>query len=175
MNEQRKIVLFIATSLDGYIARENGDINWLNDVQGEGDNGFTEFYKTIDTIIMGKTTYDHVLTLAEEFPHLDRKNYVFSNSRTGIDKFVEFVRGDVVKFTRNLQNQDGKNIWLVGGSALLDQFLKENLVDEFIITVAPIVLGKGIPLFKNDNPELMLSLNGSMRFGEFIQLHYVKK
>ncbi|MHB1405002.1 MAG: dihydrofolate reductase family protein [Desulfitobacteriaceae bacterium] len=175
MNEHRKVILFIATSLDGYIATESGDINWLNSVQGEGDNGLAEFYKTIDTVIMGKTTYDHVLTLVEDFPHSDRKCYVFSNSKTGNDKYVEFIKGDVVKFTRNLQYQNGINIWLVGGAGLLNQFLKENLIDEFIITVAPVVLGNGIPLFKKDNPEFKLSLQGCRRFGEFVQLHYVRK
>jgi len=175
MNTPRKIVLFIATSLDGYIAMENGDIDWLNDVQGDGDNGFTEFYKTIDTIVMGKTTYDHVLTLTEDFPHADKKCYVFSTSRSGNDKYVEIVMGDVVNFTTKLQDQRGGSIWLVGGSELLDQFLKANLVDEFIITVAPIVLGKGIPLFKKDNPQLILSLKGSRQFGEFVQLHYGRK
>jgi dihydrofolate reductase len=175
MNEKRKVVLFIATSLDGFIAKENGDINWLNEVQGEGDNGFTEFYNAIDTIIMGRTTYEHVLTLADDFPHSDKKCYVFSNSKIGKDEYVEFVRGDIVKFTRNLQQLDGVNIWLVGGSGLLDQFLKENLVDEFIITLAPIILGNGIPLFKKDNPELTLSFKGSRHFGEFVQLHYVRK
>lgn len=93
-----------------------------------------------------------------------------ANSITGVDKYVEFVQGDVVGFTRNLQHQHGQNIWLVGGSGLLDQFLKENLVDEFIVTFAPILLGKGIHLFKKDIPEIMLSLNGSRRFGEFVQL-----
>ncbi|HBP63570.1 MAG TPA: dihydrofolate reductase [Desulfosporosinus sp.] len=172
---KRKIILFIATSLDGYIAMENGDINWLNTVKGEGDNGFTEFYKTIDTIVMGKTTYDHVLTLAEEFPHSDRKCYVFSTSSTGNDKYVEFVLGDVVMFTNNLQHQVGGDIWLVGGSGLLDQFIKEDLVDEYIITVAPMILGKGIPLFETDNPRLRLSLRESKQFGEFVQLHYLRK
>ncbi len=175
MNVQRKVILFIATSLDGYIAKENGDINWLNNVQGEGGNGFAEFYKTIDTVVMGKTTYDHVLTLVEDFPHSDRKCYIFTNSKTGSDKYVEFVKGDVVRFTKNLLHRDGMNIWLVGGAGLLDQFLKESLIDEFIITVAPIVLGNGIPLFKKDNPELMLSLSRYRRFGEFVQLHYVRK
>lgn len=175
MNEKRKVILFNATSLDGYIAKENGDINWLNNVEGEGDAGFAEFYKTIDTVVMGKTTYDHVLTLVEDFPHSDRKCYVFSNSKTGNDKYVKFVKGDVVRFTRNLQQEDGSNIWLVGGAGLLDQFLKENLIDEFIITVAPIVLGNGIPLFKIDNPEFLLSLIDYRRFGEFVQLHYTRK
>jgi dihydrofolate reductase len=175
MNEQRKVILFIATSLDGYIAKENGDINWLNNIQGEGDNGFAEFYNTIDTVVMGKTTYDHVLTLVEDFPHSDRKCYVFSNSKAGNDKYVEFVKGDVVRFKRNLQHENGSNIWLVGGAGLLDQFLKENLIDEFIITVAPIILGNGIPLFKKDSPEFILSLNSFRRFGEFVQLHYARK
>ena len=115
-----------------------------------------------------------MLTLAEDFPHSDRKCYVFSNSKICKDKHVEFVSGDIVKFTRDLQDLGGVNIWLVGGSGLLDQFLKENLIDEFIITVAPIILGNGILLFKKDNPELKLSFKGSRHFGEFVQLHYVR-
>jgi len=77
--------------------------------------------------------------------------------------------------TYNVPDSDFQSIWLVGGSGLLDQFLKENLVDEFIITVAPIILGKGIPLFKKDNPELKLSFKESRHFGESVQLHYVRK
>lgn len=73
----REIVLFIAASLDGYIAKENDDLEWLMETEGEGDNGYTEMYETIDTIIMGKKTYDYVVEHTETFPYLDKACYVF--------------------------------------------------------------------------------------------------
>ena len=73
----REIVLFIAASLDGYIAKENDDLEWLMETEGEGDNGYTEMYETIDTIIMGKRTYDYVVEHMETFPYVD-KNVMFS-------------------------------------------------------------------------------------------------
>lgn len=76
----REIVLFIAASLDGFIAKEDDDLEWLMETEGEGDNGYTEMYETIDTIIMGKRTYDYVVEHTETFPYLDKKCYVFSNS-----------------------------------------------------------------------------------------------
>ncbi|MCF6094931.1 dihydrofolate reductase family protein [Microaerobacter geothermalis] len=174
MGTQRKVILYIAISVDGYIARENGDIDWLleAETQGEGDNGYAEFYKTIDTVLMGKKTYDQVLTLVDEFPYPQKKCYVFSTSESREDQYVDFVSENVVSFTRRLKQQEGTNIWLVGGAELLDTFLKEKLVDEFIITIIPIMLGKGIPLFKADNPEYKLHLKETTRYGQFVQIHY---
>lgn len=77
MDTKRKVVLFIAASLDGYIARENGSLDWLDVIEGKGDNGFTEFYQTIDTMIMGNATYDHLMTLVNKFPHSDKTCFVF--------------------------------------------------------------------------------------------------
>jgi dihydrofolate reductase len=175
MSSKRKVVLFIAVSLDGYIARENGNLDWLNAIEGEGDNGFTEFYQTIDTMIMGKATYNQLLTLVDEFPHSDKTCYVFSRSENRQDQYVEFVNEDVAQFTSKLKNQDGSNIWLVGGADLLDIYIKEKLVDEFIVTISPIVLGAGIPLFKEDNPEVNLELKEHKLFGQFVQLRYFVK
>ncbi|MBO9128999.1 dihydrofolate reductase family protein [Bacillus sp. 165] len=175
MGSERKLVLFIATSLDGYIARENGSLDWLYAVEGEGDNGFTEFYNTIDTLVMGKATYDHLMTLVEEFPHSDKTCYIFSRSEQREDKHVTFINEDISEFTRRLMAQSGSNIWLVGGGDLLDTFVKEKLVDEFIVTISPIILGKGVPLFKQDNPEIELELIEQRRFGQFVQLHYLTK
>lgn len=175
MSSERKVVLFIAASLDGYIARENGSLDWLTAVDGEGDNGFTAFYKTIDTLIMGKATYDHLMTLVKEFPHADKTCYVFSRSEKREDPYVEFIDEDIGHFTRRLKNQAGSNIWLVGGGDLLDGFIKEKLVDEWMVTISPIVLGKGVPLFKPNNPEIKLELKEQKRFGQFVQLHYLVK
>ncbi|MDF2904194.1 MAG: dihydrofolate reductase family protein [Bacillus sp. (in: firmicutes)] len=175
MDTKRKVVLFIAASLDGYIARENGSLDWLDAIEGQGDNGFTEFYQTIDTMIMGKATYDHLMTLVDEFPHSDKTCFVFSRSEKRKDQYVEFINEAVIDFTKNLKKQDGSNIWLVGGGDLLDTFIKEKLVDEIILTLSPIVLGSGIPLFKQNNPELKLVLKEQKQYGQFVQLHYLAK
>lgn len=74
----REVILFIATSLDGFIAKEDDNLQWLYDVEGEGDNGYTEMYQSIDTIIMGKRTYDYVMEHTESFPYPDKKNAMYS-------------------------------------------------------------------------------------------------
>jgi dihydrofolate reductase len=173
MNSQRKLVLFIATSLDGYIATNNESLDWLFKVEGEGDNGYSEFYETVDTILMGRRTYDWILNHeTEAFPYSNKDCYVFSRSVSENNKDVKFVNGDIVDFTNQLKSQKGKNIWIVGGGELLHYFIKEKLVDELIITVAPTLIGTGISLFKEDDYELELSLKGTRRFNQFVELHY---
>ncbi len=106
---------------------------------------------------MGKATYDHVLKLTSDFPYHDKKCYVFSRSSQGKDQYVEFVNESVASFLNNL-NQETKKIWLVGGADILADFLKAKRVDEFIISVIPVLLGAGIPLFKRGIPEMNLKL-----------------
>ncbi|MGN4125058.1 dihydrofolate reductase family protein [Lysinibacillus sphaericus] len=171
----REVILFIATSLDGFIAKENDDLQWLYDAEGEGDNGYTEMYQSIDTIILGKRTYDYVMDHTESFPYPDKKCYVFTTSQDGTDDYVEFVKEDVVAFTKKLKEQQGSKIWMVGGAGILDAFMKENLIDEYIITVTPHILGSGIPLFKEKNPQIELNLINTQRFGQMVQQHYKVK
>lgn len=170
---KRPVVLFIATTLDGYIARENGEINWLYEVEGEGDNGYSDFYETIDTVLMGNKTYEYTFELADQFPYPDKKCYVFSRSEHEPSPHVTFVTEDIPGFVENLKEQEGSKIWIVGGAEILDVLLKGKLVDEFIISIVPTILGKGIPLFKQDNPEMKFSLTETKRFGQIVQLHYV--
>ncbi|MED3879553.1 dihydrofolate reductase family protein [Priestia megaterium] len=171
---KKKIVVYIAASLDGYIARENGEIDWLESVEGEGDNGYEDFYQTCDAVVMGKATYDHVQKLTLEFPYPDKKCYVFSRSAQGKDQHVEFVNKSVASFLTNL-NQDTKKIWLVGGADILADFLKAKRVDEFIISVIPVLLGAGIPLFKQGIPEMNLKLTHMKQYGQIAQLYYEKE
>ena len=172
----REIVVFIGISLDGFIAKENDDLQWLEETEGEGDNGYTDMYQTIDTVIMGKRTYDYIIEHIDTFPYSDKKCYVFSKSQTGKDEHVEFVQGDVVAFTKKLKEQPGAKIWMVGGADILDAFLQEQLVDEWIITITPHLLGSGIPLFKQPRPIENLKLLETKRYGQMVQMHYkVKK
>lgn len=177
MKTQRNTVVFIAASLDGYIATKEDSLDWLFKVEGEGDNGFSDFYNTVDTILMGKRTYDWIVSHEMgEFPYKNKACYVFTRSPNEDTENVQFVSEDLQVFTDQLKLRDGQNIWIVGGGELLDSFIKENLIDEFIITVAPVIIGDGIPLFKNGDHSVELSLKGTKKFNQFVELHYeVKK
>jgi dihydrofolate reductase len=176
MNQNRNVVLFIASSLDGYIATKDESLEWLFAVEGEGDNGFSEFYDTVDTVLMGKKSYDWVMKQEiEEFPYKNKECYVFTRSSYQDTEDVKFVNDDINYFVNKLKNKGGTNIWVVGGGELLNSFIQEDLVDEFIITIAPTILGNGIPLFKEGNHQLDLSLKETKKFNQFIELHYEVK
>lgn len=168
----REIVVFIAASLDGFIAKENDDLQWLEETEGEGDNGYSDMYQTIDTVIMGKRTYDYIVEHIEPFPYTDKKCYVFTTTQTEKNEHVEFVHEDVVTFTKQLKAQQGAKIWMVGGASILDAFLQEQLIDEWIVTITPHLLGSGIPLFKYPRPFEELKLLETKRYGQMVQMHY---
>ncbi|MDP8212979.1 MAG: dihydrofolate reductase family protein [Candidatus Zapsychrus exili] len=142
--------VFVATSLDGFIADENGGIDWLMEVPNPDkiDYGYAELMKNTDALVMGRSTFEKVLTFGEWF--YTKPVFVVSNSLTEIpenlkDK-VEIVKGDMREVVRNLNSQGYKNLYVDGGK-LIQSFLKEDLIDELIINKIPILLGRGIPLF----------------------------
>lgn len=175
--EQRKVVLYIAASLDGYIATNEHNLDWLFAVEGEGDNGYSKFLETVDTILIGRVTYDWVMEHENgQFPYKGKECYVFTRTDRAADENVTFVSGDVPRFLADLKKKEGKNIWLVGGGDLLSTFIKEKLVDEMIISIAPVLIGKGIPLFMNNDFETALTLKEVNRSNQFAELTYdVKK
>jgi dihydrofolate reductase len=168
---KRKVVLFIACSLDGYIAGKDDGISWLFD---DADYGYREFLASVDTVVMGRRTYDLALRMGP-FPYADKECYVFSRSLMGGDDHVEFVDQPVAEFIEMLRGRDGKDIWLVGGSELIFDFMKAGLVDEFVISVHPRILGDGILLFKPGTPSVALSLVRSESFPSgLVQIRYTK-
>lgn len=176
MKQDRKVVVFIACSLDGYIATKDESLEWLFQVEGEGDNGFSAFYETVDTVVMGKRTYDWVMNQEmETFPYEGKECVVFSRSEWEDTEHVSYRNGDVRSFVDKQKGRSGKNIWVVGGGELLHAFIQEGLVDEFIITVAPVILGNGIPLFREGDHGLNLKLKGTQSFNQFVELHYELK
>lgn len=151
----RKLVLYIATSLDGYIARQSGDVDWLFHDQ---DYGFKKFFITIDTVLMGRRTYEQVLTFGG-YPYSSTQGFVFSRTREGQqDKNVKFISGNIVKFVQDLKASEGKNIWLIGGFKIIEPLIKNDLIDEYIISIHPIILGEGIPLFPANFESIELKL-----------------
>lgn len=170
---QRKLVLYIAASLDGYIATNEHNLDWLFSVDGEGDNGYSKFYDTVDTILMGRITYDWIISHENGgIPYKGKECYVFSRAKKKANESITFVNDDIIQFTNNLKNRDGKNIWLVGGGLLIDTFIKEKIVDEIIVTIAPTLLGNGIPLFRNNDFQTHLLLKAVNRYNQFAELHY---
>jgi dihydrofolate reductase len=176
--KQRKVVLYIAQSLDGYIAKNDDSLDWLMRVDGEGDNGYADFLVSVDTILIGRKTYDQILILAKgKFPYPNKSCFVFSRSEKEDTEFVKFINEDVRSFTKKLKNEEGKDIWVVGGGELISPLIKERLIDELIITIAPTLIGKGVPLFREaeDEVEVDLTLKEMKRFNQFAQLHYTIK
>lgn len=174
----RNVILYIAMSLDGYIAKENDDINFLNIVEKEGeDYGHSSFTQSIDTIFWGRKTYDKVLSFGIDFPYPDKKVIVFSKSRTGKDDNVEYFGGNLSNLIAELKSQDGLDIYCDGGAELVAELLKQKLIDKLIISVIPHLLGSGIKLFKEGVPEQNLLFQKSITFPTgLVQLYYnVKK
>jgi dihydrofolate reductase len=170
----RKVVLYIATSLDGYIAAENDELSFLSIVERQGeDYGYNEFIKTVDTVIMGRKTYDKILSFGIDFPHRDKKCYVLSRTRTGVDENVEFFNGDISALIKSIRSTGGSDIFIDGGAELVFELMKLNLIDRYIISVIPVMLGNGTPLFKPGRPQQNLKLVDSKTYPSgLVQLWY---
>ena len=163
-----KITLFIASSLDGYIARESGDIDWLPENTA---SGYDDFFKTVDTVVMGKKTYEQVLTFGA-YPYKNKKSFVFTRNSDQIkDENTDFV-SNINKFIKDVLSNSEKNIWLIGGAEVISSFLNHDLVDEIILSIIPVVLGKGIPLFTNIQKESKLELIKTTEYDKLVELHY---
>ena len=145
----RKVILYIAASLDGFIAKPDDDLSFLSIVQQEGeDYGYAEFIKSVDTVVIGRKTYDWVMTQVSLFPHADKNSFVITRTaRPAIGK-TQFYTGNLKNLVSDLKKEQGKNIFVDGGAEIVHQLLMDNLVDEFIISIIPVFLGNGIRLFR---------------------------
>jgi dihydrofolate reductase len=152
-----KIKLYIATSLDGYIAREDGSLDWLNNISNPDntDHGYNEFYSEIDTLILGRKTYEEILGFDVEWPYGNSLSYVVTKDKSFKIKTekTEIVTSIDRKFIQYLKNHSKKDIWLVGGGKLISRFLELDAINEMILSIIPIILGKGIPLFPYGSSE----------------------
>jgi dihydrofolate reductase len=176
-DQNREVVLYIAQSLDGYIATESGGLDWLDMVAAEGeDYGYNEFVATIDAVIIGRKTYDKVMSFGIEFPHKGRNTYVVSRTLTGKTEDVSFYNGEVSSLISEIRRSPGKNIYVDGGSELVLDMLKNDLIDRFIISIIPVMLGSGIRLFRSGFSQLNLSLVDCVKYPSgLVQLHYGRK
>lgn len=178
----RKIIVYIATSADGFIGRKDGAVDWLDRPVPKGeDYGIAKFYKSIDTIIYGRKTYDVAVKFVAEGLEIpdegggNIRNYVFSRRRPPkkILPGFEFTNEPVNKFAKRLRAQKGKDIWMMGGGGIIASFLDAGSIDEFVISVIPVFIGEGIPLIAPRHRTVPLKLLSTKKYSDgVVRLHY---
>lgn len=175
----RKVVLFIAMSLDGYIADLNGSVDWLNGQcdEVENEDTYSEFVKDIDTVVMGWKTYYQVVTelSPSEWVYSDFISYVITHKeRTSTDK-IRFIHESPSNLVRRLKEEDGKDIWICGGASIVQQLMQDGLIDKFYISIIPTILGSGIRLFGPLDVELKLKLMENRNYNGIMEVIYEKR
>ncbi len=170
----RKLILYIACSLDGYIAKPNDDLSFIDMVQKEGeDYGYHYFMETVDTVIIGRKTYDWVMRHVDDFPHSDKETYIITHEKRPPIGNTIFFNGSIKSLLSELKVKSGQNIFCDGGAEIVHQLLCDRLFDELIISVIPVLVGNGIRLFKDERPEEILKLISVKQFDTgLVQVHY---
>lgn len=162
-----KIISYSAVSLNFKIAREDGSVDWLEDIDNPDklDYGYYNFYNSIESTIMGYNTYAQLKSWDIEFPYKEKKNYVFTHRKhEHPDPNVTFVTQDHLEFAQNLKGKSEGHVWLVGGAGLNGSFLNAGLIDELVIFVMPVILENGIDLFANNGQDFHLNNTGLKQY-----------
>ena len=169
----RQLILYIAMSLDGYIAKEDGNLDFLSVVETPGEDfGHTDFLQGIDTVIWGRKTFDKVLSFGIGVPYKNKKVYVISKERTGNHEHAVYYN-NVASLVQDLKKKKGKNIYCDGGAEIVFELLQQRLFDRLIISVIPHLLGSGVRLFKEGFEEQALQLKRSIAYPSgLVQLWY---
>src|SRR5687768_15626019 len=189
MTKSRKLIVYIATSADGYIARSDGGVDWLDRPRPADNYGMDDFFQSIDAVIWGRKTYEPLLQkfLARKPKPTARpknskppksrtrvRNYIFShNPPESFPGNVDFVKEPIKEFATRLRSEPGKDIWMMGGAGIIGSFLDEGEIDEFIIHVMPIFIGDGIPLVQPSHRAVPLELLSTKSWPDgVVRLHY---
>ncbi|WPC43970.1 dihydrofolate reductase family protein [Clostridium sp. JS66] len=179
--KQRKVILDLAITLDGFIEGKNGEVDWCI---MDADMGFINFLNEIDTILYGRKSYD---LWGQYIPQDEDSNsekeiwklvhskekYVFSRTQIGTDNQAIFINENILEEVNKLKNKPGKDIWLYGGASLITTFINLGLVDEFRLSIHPVILGEGKPLFIDIKQRLNLKMVNTRTFSSgVVQLIY---
>ena len=170
-----EFIIYIATSLDGYIARPDGNIDWLPSLEAdEADCGYNKFYDSIDALVMGSTTYKQVLGFGY-WPYPGKPSYILTSRNLSTKRNdILFLKGGVEEVIKNIKQKEYKRVWLMGGGNLLSSFINRGLVDEYIIAIVPLILGSGVSLYQSVT-ELKLDLVNTKSYPSgVVELHYKK-
>ncbi len=162
----KKIILYIAASLDQRIAELDGGLDWLTGFPNPEttDYGYKDLLALVDTVIIGGKTYRELLTMDVIWPYPNQHTYVVSHHVWSAKENISFITENIIETISKLRNKPGKDIWLVGGGELISMLLTADLIDEMQITYIPVILGKGVPLFPEQPKESKWKLIGSKHF-----------
>ncbi len=174
--DRPKISIYIATSIDGYIARKDGNIDWLDRVSGfDEDYGFQKLLNSIDAVILGRNTYE-VAASVLDWPYKGKRIVVLSKSLKTVREEAELFQGDLTQLISQLHSDGIQHIWIDGG-VTISQFLELKMVDCITLSVIPLILGSGITLFREIGQEFICHLISSQSYPSgLVQLKYqIKK
>jgi dihydrofolate reductase len=172
----RKVILYIAMTIDGMIAETNDELSFLEPY--DGLSWVEEFNQAMlsrtDTLLMGRRTYDVIKSMGISWPYPDHTCFVYSKDKRSSDH-VTFINEDILTHVSKLKELKGKDIWLVGGGKMIQPLLEENLIDEMIVTIIPVILGSGIPLFTSSKSNALFDLIDTKSNSGLVMLTYLKK
>lgn len=176
---KRKVILYISQSLDGFIADDKGSVDWIigNKEDYDSDYGYEAFIKDIDTVILGSNTYNQIINelSPDKWVYETLQSYVLTTKNMKDTSNIKFVNMSIKDLINKLQQEKGKNIWICGGANLINECLKEDLIDEYQITTIPVILGNGIRLFDNTNKKIKLELKETKEENGLILGIYTKR
>ena len=175
----RSVVLFIAVSVDGYIADTCNSVNWIKgqDDSAEMKDTYSEFFDTIDTIVMGNRTYKQIVTelSPDTWPYSGAKTYVITHSPMSATRDIVFSSEDPCSLVENLRNHSGKDIWICGGADVVNQLLKKDLIDRFHIATIPVMTGGGVRLFEETGHSLNLRMVDTITYNGVVETVYERR
>ena len=175
----KKIIVYIAMSLDGYVADATGGVSWLRGDGSDPENfgSYPEFIETIDTVILGYSTYHQIVTelSPDEWAYKGKKSYVLTHRIMENTEEITFISEDITELSKRLKAEEGKSIWICGGADIIRQFHQKGLIDEYSLTVIPTILGGGVRLFDGESQETQLKLESTKCYNGMVDLVYKKR
>lgn len=175
----RKIILFIAMSLDGYIADTNGGVGWLSGQASDTDDmvSYNKFIKGIDTVIMGANTYHQIVSelSPEDWMYHGLTSYIITHHHMQSTDEIKFTDENLSLLVNRLRVEKGKDIWICGGASIVRQLMNADLIDKYYINVIPTILGGGIHLFDTVEKELKLKLVETQSYNGITDLVYERR
>ena len=175
----RKVVLFIAMSLDGFIADAYGHVDWLSGQRPNEDDmrTYKEFIKGVDSVVMGWKTYHQIVTelSVEDWFYKDLNSFVITHHDIVSNEKITAVHGDICAFIETLKKEEGKNIWICGGADVVRQLMKQQMIDRYHISIIPIILGDGVRLFSKVQGERKLKLVKTESYNGIVDVVYEQR
>lgn len=176
LKKMKRVILYISISIDGYIADSDGNVGWIDScgIPEEVAGCYERFIAGIGSVVMGWRTYNQIVTelSPDNWVYEGMGSYVITHRQLDDTKEIHFTDETPGDLIRRLKAQDGKDIWICGGASIANQLLAEGLIDVLHLTIIPVTLGSGIPLFKEGRPFARFSLKTLNQYDDIVELIY---